>query len=124
MRFHNALRELSGREGIRDDVSRYEAAALMLVDPAAQVPGEVLPSYPKPDSVLRIERFFETLYLKYDERYVYSAPDLKSVTRRKEWSEASGIFAETLLQQPGALGYEPRTNAGTPEQDPADTPGL
>ena len=84
VRFHNAIRELTGRRGIRTDVSRYEAAAIALVDPGAAEPGEVLTSYPTVDSPLRLERFFETLYLRYDERYVYSAPDLKSVTRRRE----------------------------------------
>jgi hypothetical protein len=44
------------------------------------------------DSPLRIERFFEALYLRYDERYVYSAPDLKAVTRRREWSPDSPLF--------------------------------
>ncbi|MFZ1102931.1 MAG: hypothetical protein WAN86_08860 [Hyphomicrobiaceae bacterium] len=78
VRFHNAVRELTGRRGIRSDVSRYEAAALALVDPAAAEPGEVLASYPTVESPLRLERFFETLYLRYDERYVYGAPDLKS----------------------------------------------
>jgi hypothetical protein len=76
VRFHNALRELTGRRGIRNDVSRYEAVALALTDPAGLMPGIVLDSYPAAESPLRVERFFETLYLRYDERYVYSAPDL------------------------------------------------
>lgn len=106
VRFHNAVRELTGRRGIRSDVSRYEAAALALVDPAAVEPGEVLAGYPTAESPLRLERFFETLYLRYDERYVYSAPDLKSVTRRCEWSAES----PALVSPPGglALDYEPR----------------
>jgi hypothetical protein len=87
VRFHNALFELTGRRGIRDDVSRYEAVSLVLVDPGANA-GQVLPNYPTADSPLRLERFFETLYLRYDGRY-YSAPDLKSVTRRREWSPNS-----------------------------------
>ena len=83
VRFHNALRELTGRRGIRSDVSRYEAAALALVDRRGK--SRRLLQLPDGRESLRMERFFETLYLRYDERYVYSAPDLKSVTRRKEW---------------------------------------
>lgn len=106
VRFHNAIRELAGRRGIRDDVSRYEAAALTLVDPAAVEPGDVLATYPTADSPLRVERFFEALYLRYDERYVYSAPDLKSVTRRAEWLQASPALVSP--PQGLALDYQPR----------------
>ena len=106
VRFHNAIRELTGRRGIRNDVSRYEAAALALVDPAAAEPGQALTSYPTADSPLRLERFFQTLYLRYDERYVYSAPDLKGVTRRNEWPANSPAFVSP--PQGLALDYEPR----------------
>ena len=86
IRFHSALRELTGRRGIRNDVSRYEAVSLALVEMADADLGTLLPSYPAIDSPLRLERFFETLYLRYDERFVYAAPDLKGVTQRLEWS--------------------------------------
>ena len=56
VRFHNALRELTGRRGIRDDVSRYEAVCLALTDPAGMIVGSVLDSYPASESPLRIER--------------------------------------------------------------------
>lgn len=92
-RFHSALRELTGRRGIRDDVSRYEAVSLALLDMLHSNIGSVLPDFPPTDSSLRLEQFFETLYLRYDERYVFSAPDLKSVTRRLEWSPDSPAFA-------------------------------
>jgi hypothetical protein len=95
VRFHNALHELTGRRGVRNDVSRYEAVSLALVDPGVN-PGQVLDTYPKAESSLRLERFFQTLYLRYDERYVYSAPDLKSVTRRREWSRGSPLFDPLL----------------------------
>jgi hypothetical protein len=42
VRFHNALRELTGRRGIRNDVSRYEAVSMVLVDPAEN-PGQSRP---------------------------------------------------------------------------------
>jgi hypothetical protein len=112
VRFHNALRELTGRRGIRDDVSRYEAVGMVLVDPTIN-PGQMLDTYPLADSPLRFERFFEALYLRYDERYVYSAPDLKRVTRRREWSRASPVFDEALAGKLpiATLDYEPRIAA-------------
>jgi hypothetical protein len=49
------------------------------------------------------------LYLRYDERYVYSAPELTSVTRRLEWSPSSSLFDENLSEFPsGGLDYQPR----------------
>jgi hypothetical protein len=91
IRFHAALRDLTGRRGIRNDVSRYEAVALAMVETDGRRTGSILPAFPAFDSPLRWEQFFQTLYLRYDERYVYSAPDLKSVTRRIAWSEDSPI---------------------------------
>lgn len=103
MRFHNALRELVGRRGIRDDVSRYEAIGFGLVDMHAGSRGILLASYPTEDGALRLERFFDTLYLRYDERFVTSAPDLASKTRRLEWA-----FDSPALHMPD-LDYEART---------------
>jgi len=119
VRFHNALRELTGRKGIRDDPSRYEAVSLALVDPTGAAAGQVLSTYPLQESPLRAERFFETLYLRYDERYVYSAPDLASVTRRREWSPDSPIFnlANASSLPVGPLDYQPRIE--TPGAEPA-----
>ena len=92
MRFHNALRELLGRRGIRNDVSRYEAIGLGMVEMEAASRGVLLETYPAEDSTLRLERFFATLYLRYDERFVTSAPDLSTVTRRLEWAANSPAF--------------------------------
>ena len=92
IRFHSALRELTGRRGIRNDVSRYEAVSLALVEMADTDLGALLPTYPAEGSPLRLEQFFELLYLRYDERFVYAAPDLKSVTRRLEWAPESPAF--------------------------------
>jgi hypothetical protein len=74
-------------------VSRYKAVALALVESNSPTPGTILPHFPPPDSPLRIEQFFQTLYLRYDERYVYAAPDLKRITSRNEWSPASPALA-------------------------------
>lgn len=106
IRFHAALRELTGRRGIRNDVSRYEGVSLSLVDMTSERAGLLSKEYPPFDSPLRLERFFETLYLRYDERYVYSAPDLSRVTRRVEWAPTSPALAVIRLED--ALGYEPR----------------
>ena len=102
MRFHNALRELLGRRGIRNDVSRYEAIGLGMVEMEVGNRGALLEGYPIDDSPLRIERFFDTLYLRYDERFVTSAPDLSAVTRRLEWAAGS-----PALQLPG-IDYSTR----------------
>jgi hypothetical protein len=91
IRFHAALRALANRRGIRNDVSRYEAVALALVGTGSAA-GDILGEFPPGDSSLRTERFFETLYAHYDERYVYGAPALSSVTSRREWSENSPAF--------------------------------
>lgn len=109
-RFHTALRELTGRRGIREDVSRYEAVALTLVESTRHQAGDVLQGFPQQDSPLRLDRFFDDLLLRYDERYVYSAPDLKGVTRRLEWSASSPVF-ESHAFDPSALpsmDFEPR----------------
>lgn len=102
-RFHAALRELADRRGIRDDVSRYEAIALALASTRPEHIGTIVDIFPDPDSPLRFERFFKTLYRQYDERFVYGAPDLRKVTARKDWVSTS--FGAVEMD---ALDYEPR----------------
>jgi hypothetical protein len=110
IRFHAALRELSGRRGIRNEVSRYEAATLALVETDAASAGRVVKEYPPSESPLRIERFFETLYARYNERFVYGAPRLGHVTHRLQWSPESPIFDPVICKSKGypILDYEPR----------------
>jgi hypothetical protein len=93
IRFHAALRELTGRRGIRNDVSRYEAVTLAMIETTGGDAGNFLAHFPPVDSPLRIERFFQMLYLRYEERYLLGAPDLKSVTRRLDWAPDSPAFA-------------------------------
>ena len=112
VRFHAALCALTARQGIRDDVSRYEAVSMGLIDVRNGNVGQPLLDFPPPDSPLLLEQFFDNLYLRYDERYVYSAPDLSSRTRRSEWSSDSPAFASPvaslmdyeirLAEEPGA----------------------
>lgn len=61
--------------------------------------------FPDPGSPLRFERFFDTLYRQYDERFVYGAPDLRKVTARKEWASASAAFSVGVMT---SMDYEPR----------------
>ena len=110
LRFHAALRELTGRRGIRNDGSRYEAVALGLIETTGAETGEVLAGFPPHDSPLRLEQFYQTLYLRYEERYLYGAPELKPITQRLTWSPASPVFshAESETGEFPALDYDPR----------------
>ena len=108
IRFHSALGALTGRSGIREDASRYEAISLAMIDTLDSGIGQPLSDFPPPDSPLRLEHFFETLYLRYDERYVYSAPDLKSKTRRIEWSPDSPALNSDVSNR---LDYEVRLSS-------------
>lgn len=112
VRFHSALGALTGRCGIREDASRYEAISLALIDTRDGAVGHPLPGFQPPDSPLRLENFFQTLYRRYDERYVYSAPDLKSKTRRLEWSPNSPAL---ISDERTAIEYEARLAGGRSE---------
>ena len=105
VRFHSALSALAGRRGIREDASRYEAIALSMIDTLDGNLGQPLRNFPPAESLLRLDRFFNVLYTRYDERYVYSAPDLSSRTRRYEWSPESPILECGAIDN---LGYEVR----------------
>ena len=104
-RFQAALRELADRRGIRDDVSRYEAIALALASTRPGQAGEIVQDFPDAGSPLRFDRFFETLYRQYDERFVYGAPDLRRTTGRKEWAGRSAAFNAAVMTD---VDYEPR----------------
>jgi len=104
LRFHNALCELVGRRGIRNDVSRYEAIGFGLVEMHGDAKSTLVATFPPPDSPLQLHGFFNTLYARYDERFVVSAPDLSSVTRRLEWSSTSPGLAVA------GLDYRSRTD--------------
>lgn len=91
-RYHDAIARLGGRRDVRDDVSRYEAICLALVDTTEGDRGSVLQTFPLMESAIRFEKFFETLYRAYDLRYVYSAPALQRETERLCWDRASPAF--------------------------------
>lgn len=109
VKFHSALKEMAGRRGIRDDGSKYESVGLAMTSMAADSLGALLPSFPDADSPLRFERFFEQLYRQYDERFVFSAPELARITGRQQWSADVGLFSrEDCTHRLAALDYEPR----------------
>ena len=79
--------------------------SLALVNVRQAAAGRLITGFPSADSPLHIERFFTTLYRRYDERFVYGAPNLKRVTQRMEWSPDSPALAENVDH---SLGYEVR----------------
>ena len=100
-RYHDVLSGLDGRQGIRNDITRYEAVGLALIEPR---PSAVMRTWPPRESPLRFEQLFERMYREYDRRYVFAAPQLASKTTRLEWREDS-----PALQEPMAQDYAPRT---------------
>ena len=93
-RFHAALSQMTGRRGVRNEISRYESIAMILVESKGDRPGRPLKGFPPGDSPLRVEAFFKTLYRRYDERFVFGAPLLadRGITTRLEWAPDSPIF--------------------------------
>ena len=112
IRFHNALSLMTLRRGIRNEISRYEAMTLALIEPKGEQAGSVIAGFPPAESPLRLEKFFTTLYDRYDERFVYGAPLLaeRSITPRFQWDPESPVFDRADLQASTwpALDFEPR----------------
>lgn len=117
VRFHDALREMTGRRGIRDEISRYEAMTVALIEPKGPEAGTVFPAFPPIDSPLQLTAFFQTLYRRYEERFIHGAPLLaeRGITRRYEWDEDSPIFRRvaTGAEDWPELDYNARMAAGS-----------
>ncbi len=96
LRYHDVLLGLTGRDGVRNDISRYEALALAMIDPASRT---VLADWPSAASPLRIEGFMEAIYQAYDQRYVYAAPKLAKRTSRLAWRSDSPALEEPLARE-------------------------
>jgi hypothetical protein len=115
VRFHAALRDMTLRRGIRDEISRYEAMTMALIDPHEATAGSIIPDFPPSDSPLLLTDFFNTLYLRYDERFVYGAPSLadRGYTTRLQWDPSSPILDTSLRATSGwpELDYEPRLSS-------------
>ena len=107
-RFHHALSLMAGRAGLRDDVSRYESIALALVETVQPGVGDLNLDFPPADSPVRFDSFFSTLYQRYDERFVVSAPQLMHTTQRHEWSSDSPSFQSEIVAD---LDYQIRKSA-------------
>jgi len=103
IRYHQALSGLAGRNGIRDDVSKYEAVALTLVNVDEDNFGTLKADYPPQGDPLGFEQFLHTIYTQYDLRFVYQAPDLVSRTYRTGWDDSS-----PALQNWRVAEYQPR----------------
>lgn len=108
IRFERALSEMSLRQGIRDEISRYEAMALALVEPKGDQAGSIFQGFPLQDSPTHHAKFFQTLYQRYEERFVYGAPLLaeRGITTRFEWAADSPAFEGVELD------FEPRLAGG------------
>ncbi len=108
IRFERALSEMTMRRGIRDEISRYEAIALALVEPKGEDAGGVFAAFPSDSSPLHHSKFFQTLYQRYEERFIYGAPLLaeRGITTRFEWANESPVF------ETAELDFTPRL-AGT-----------
>ncbi len=109
-RYHMALSGLTNRVGLRNDVSKYEAIALTLVNTDEESLGTVFESFPPPGDPLNIANLMPTLYRQYDQRFVYQAPDMKRLTFRRGWTADSPALKDWCHAE-----YEPRLVA--PEDD-------
>lgn len=113
VRYHDALCNLTGREDIRDTISKYETVAVALLETSGPNMGHPLDSYPTQQSPVRAETFFDRIYRHYDLRFVYSAPIFatRNVTPRRLWSADSPLFDELdreEVQRVPQLEYVPR----------------
>ena len=112
-RYHAALRNLQGRADLRDTISKYEVVGLSLIETRGSEAGQLIDTFPAADSPLRAERFFDTVYRRYDERFVFAAPKFvtRKLTPRLEWDSASPVFvADALVDRRDMpeLDYSPR----------------
>jgi hypothetical protein len=88
-RYSDALARLAGRRDMRNEITRYESMAVLLVSPGETTLGDALATYPPDDSPLHFDNFFPNIYQQYDLRFVYGAPNLAAKTRRLAWDPSS-----------------------------------
>lgn len=110
VRYHDVLAGLTGRQLVRNEISKYEAVALLLVDASGGHPA-VFAGYPTTDSTAHFEDFFVRMYRVYDQRFPYVAASMTGV-KRVAWDPNSPAFA-TLSEITGRdldtlFDYRPR----------------
>jgi hypothetical protein len=112
-RYHDALARLAGRKDMRNDITRYESMALVLVSPDDSSLGMPIDAFPSQASPLHFDQLFRNIYEQYDLRFVYGAPNLARTTRRLAWDPDS-----PALQHPCVTGFDARVAAagGIPEE--------
>jgi hypothetical protein len=110
-RYFAALSEMTGRQFVRNDYTRYESVGLALVENNPGAEGAINPSFPLSSSPLRVEFFFPRLFDVYDLRFPLRAERLTNV-RRVAWLSKSPFFEEMEAlhgqQLEEILGYAPR----------------
>lgn len=110
VRYHDVLAGLTGRQLVRNEISKYEAVALLMVDASAGAPAAYA-GFPPSDSTTRFEEFFPRIYHIYDQRFPYVAASMKGL-ERVAWDPDSPAFAELAKasgrELDGLFDYRPR----------------
>lgn len=108
-RYHDVLLGLTGRLLVRNELSKYEGVSLAMIDPVAGEHGHLSQSFPPAGSTLRAENFFPALLKRYDLRFPYVAPSMRSLLRRS-WSANSPAIATggSADEWISSVGYAPR----------------
>ncbi len=105
-RFHDALCGLADRAGPRDSETRYESIGLVLLLSDEGREGTVFDAYPNVEIPLHYGPFFERVLRAYDQRFVYFAPELGSITQRVAWDPDSPALREDAMR-----GFQPRLSS-------------
>ena len=115
-RYHDVLLGLSGRKFVRDDVARYEAVGLGLVNPHDDL-GALTELFPAMKSPLHIGRFIASMHATYDLRFPYVASSVIAL-KRLIWDADSPALAAIKSQgrYESLLGYEPREGESEPSE--------
>jgi hypothetical protein len=108
-RYHDVLLALTDRLLVRNELSKYEAVSLAMIDPIAGAHGHMSQSFPPIGSALRAESFFPSLLKRYDLRFPYVAPSMRDLLRRSWSSKSPAIKAVGSPEQwIATAGYQPR----------------
>ena len=110
-RYYDILQGLSGRESVRNEISKYEAIGFILVEGHGASAGDPFPDFSPSEDNTGLDAFFRRLYDAYVRRYPYVAPSMAAV-RQVEWAEDSPAFQqvedESQADIRDVLDYQPR----------------